>query len=229
MKKIILFLVLVILLNGCAEKGDFGKRPGGPTGGPAPGEGTPQDFACDSDSDCIIDNCHGCISKDSKLTGPCLPNRPHECKCKDNTCKPEPGDKGINKPPIGEPQGQGLEQEFKFPPINKDLPLPETPANAQKGELIKKQLGNVEVSYFSTAIIRGMMESGLDYFITLKNKGQTEANVYITPEAELIKQIPQWNLHFYSFQNSPVKVAPGAEKKLGISHPWTKETLSLLL
>ncbi|MDP2908477.1 MAG: PQQ-binding-like beta-propeller repeat protein [Nanoarchaeota archaeon] len=215
MKKIILFLVLVILISGCAEKGDFGKRPGGPIGGPASGEETPPDFACDSDSDCIIDDCHGCISKNSKLTGPCLPNKPNECKCKDNICKPEPPKtEGINEPPVGEPQGQGLEQEFGFPLINKDLPLPETPAKSPKGELIKKQLGDVEISYFSTAIIRGMMESGLDYFITLKNKGASEATVYATPDDELVKQTPQWNLHFYSFQDYPVKIAPGAEKKL---------------
>ena len=83
-----------------------------------------------------------------------------------------------------------------------------------KGELIKKQLGDVEVAYFSTGIIRGMTESGIDYFITLKNKGGSEAVISITPDQELIKQAPQWNLHFFSFQNSPVKILPGGEKKL---------------
>lgn len=99
-------------------------------------------------------------------------------------------------------------------PKNKNAPLPGLPAGAPKGELTKKQLGNIEITYYSTAIIRGMMESGIDYFITLKNNGNSEAAVHLSPDEELVKQTPKWNLHFYSFQDSPVKIKPGEEKKL---------------
>ncbi|MDO8741409.1 MAG: PQQ-binding-like beta-propeller repeat protein [Candidatus Woesearchaeota archaeon] len=166
MRKIILFSVLLIpliLIIGCSQEGEFGKRPGS-----------------------------------QEIYNPELP-----------------GDKGINEPPTQQEKWpEERSDELMLPPINTDLPLPQSPEGVPKGELIKKQLGDVEVAYFSTGIIRGMTESGLDYFIALKNKGSSEAFISITPDQELIKQVPEWNLHFFSFQNSPVKIAPGEEKKL---------------
>ncbi len=168
MKKIILFLVLLIFIIGCAQEREFGKKPGS-----------------------------------QEIYNPPQKN------------PMPPGDKGINEPPASQENGPGERRdEFMLPPINTNLPLPQSPEGVPKGELIKKQLGDVEVSYFSTAIIRGMSESGIDYFITLKNKGSSEAFISITPDQELIKQIPAWNLHFFSFQNSPVKIASGEEKKI---------------
>lgn len=105
----------------------------------------------------------------------------------------------------GEPSGQGYQ-----PTVNTNLPLPNLP----QGEWIKKQLGEVEIKYFSTAIIRGMSESGTDYFITLKNNGSSEATVSFSSDQELAKYIPQCNLHFFSFQNPPVKIPAGSEKKI---------------
>ncbi len=126
-----------------------------------------------------------------------------------------PEDKGINEPPTPPERGQEERRdEFMLPPINSNLPLPSDPEGVPKSELVKKQLGDIEVNYFSTGIIRGMTESGLDYFITLKNKGSSEAFISITPDQELTKQVPEWNLHFFSFQNSPIKIPPGEEKKI---------------
>ncbi len=100
--------------------------------------------------------------------------------------------------------------EFALPPIDANLPLPNPP----EGQLITKQLGDVEISYFSTAIIRGMTESGVDFFITLKNKGSSAAVISFTPGEELAKTVPKWNLHFFSFQDSPITIEAGSEKKL---------------
>ena len=99
---------------------------------------------------------------------------------------------------------------FQFSQINTNQPLP----NAPEGSWITKQLGDVEVKYFSTAIIRGMTESGTDFFITLKNKGSSEASVSLSSDSDLATDVPSCNLHFYSFQNSPIKIAAGSEKKL---------------
>lgn len=110
-------------------------------------------------------------------------------------------------------EGESLE-EFRFPPVNTNAPFPEPPAGMPKGEWTNKQLGDVEISYFSTAIIRGMSESGMDFFITLKNNGAAEASVSFSSDSDLVSQVPSWNLHFFSFQDSPVRIAAGAEKKL---------------
>ncbi|MFA5126322.1 MAG: PQQ-binding-like beta-propeller repeat protein [archaeon] len=99
--------------------------------------------------------------------------------------------------------------------INPNAPLPSLPADVPKGEWVTKNFDNVEVKYFSTAIIRGMTESGTDFFITLKNNGSSKKSICftgITPE--LRNLIPSWNLHFFSLQDSPIELLPGEEKKL---------------
>jgi len=124
-----------------------------------------------------------------------------------------PSESGFQNPTSGSPENPSqkpLGEEFQFPPINANSPL----LNPPQGEWIKKQLGDIEIKYFSTAIIRGMSESGTDYFITLKNNGNSEAAVSFSSDQELAKDIPQCNLHFFSFQNPPVKISAGGEKKL---------------
>ncbi len=59
-----------------------------------------------------------------------------------------------------------------------------------------------------------MSESGTDFFITLKNSGNSEATVSFSSDQELATFIPQCNLHFFSFQNPPVKIPAGSERKL---------------
>jgi len=108
--------------------------------------------------------------------------------------------------------GQGT--AFPLPSINTNLALPTLPAGTPKGEWVTKTLGNIEIRYFSTAIAWGMTESGTDVFITLKNKGTSQAVVNFTPVEELLGQVPSWNLHFFSLQELPLNLAPGAEKKL---------------
>ena len=105
------------------------------------------------------------------------------------------------------------EAGFNFPSIN-NLSLPVLPAGAPKGEWLTKNLGNIEIRYFSTAIAWGMSESGTDFFITLKNKGTGSAVVSFTPVANLLSQVPKWNLHFFSLQEPPLTLGPGEEKKL---------------
>ncbi|MFH1106061.1 MAG: PQQ-binding-like beta-propeller repeat protein [Candidatus Aenigmatarchaeota archaeon] len=115
----------------------------------------------------------------------------------------------IAQPSGGNPPGAGG-YHYNIPQIDSNRPLPNLP----EGEWITKQLGDVEIRFFTTSIIRGMSESGTDYFITLKNKGPNEAIVNFSSDQELVKYVPQCNLHFFSFQNPGVKIAPGAEKKL---------------
>lgn len=113
-------------------------------------------------------------------------------------------------PPQEKPVEEGVGEEFMLPSFDASMPLPKAP----EGQWVKKQLGDVEISYFSTSIIRGMTESGADFFITLKNNGSSEATVDFSPVQELQKDVPSWNLHFYSLQDPPVKIAAGGEKKL---------------
>lgn len=204
---IIICLVLaVVLFSGCIQP--QGPPAGGAPAGQPPG-GQPQ-FTCRTSADCIIDGCHGCIPKEFPPTGSCVQQIPPDCICREGRCTSE---QGQGQQPGGQPPaGEG--QEFPFPPVNVDAPLPEYPADAPKGEWVSKQLGDVEVKYFSTAIIRGASESGADYFITLKNNGSSEATVGFSSDEELLAFVPKWNLHFYSFQNSPVKLSAGEEKKL---------------
>ena len=108
------------------------------------------------------------------------------------------GQQGQPGPQPGEPP----RQEYQLPSVNTNLPLPNSP----QGAWVKKQLGDVEIKYFSTAIIRGMSESGTDYFITLKNNGNSEATVSFSSDQELATFVPQCNLHFFSFQNPPTKI-----------------------
>ncbi len=109
--------------------------------------------------------------------------------------------------PIQEGQQPGV--DFSFQDL-KDRPLPGKP----EGELVKKQLDILEISYFSTAIARGLSESGTDFFITLKNSGSSDVDVYMTPDKELMAYVPKGNLHFYSFQNYPFKVKAGETGKI---------------
>ncbi|MFA6341124.1 MAG: PQQ-binding-like beta-propeller repeat protein [Candidatus Paceibacterota bacterium] len=98
--------------------------------------------------------------------------------------------------------------------VNTDRSLPTLPEGTPKGEWVTKNLGDVEVKYFSTAIAWGMTESGTDVFITLRNKGKSSVTVNFTPVESLLSQVPKWNLHFFSLVKSPVTLGPGEEKKL---------------
>jgi len=137
---------------------------------------------------------------------------------------PQSGGLGQNPQYDGQqPSGQGSQSQcgndFCLPTFDTNAPLVSPP----EGQWITKQLGDVEIRYFSTSIVRGMSENGADFFITLKNKGLTEANVNFSSDEELAATVPQTNLHFYSFQNSPVKIPAGGEKKLwyfvSLDHP----------
>ncbi len=125
------------------------------------------------------------------------------------------GPEDFRRGPAGGEQNLGKNnQGFPLPPLDANAPLPTLPANTPKGEWVTKKLGSVEIKYFSTAIIWGMSESGTDVFITLKNKGNSRVVVNFTPVTELIKQVPKWNLHFFTLQNPPLTLEANEEKKL---------------
>lgn len=121
-------------------------------------------------------------------------------------------EKRPDMPPRGEARKNGT--DFPLPPMEANLPPLTLPEGTPKGEWVTKNLGNVEVKYFSTAIIWGLSESGTDFFITLKNKGNDQTVVNFTPVKSLVETIPKWNLHFFSLQEPPLILKPGDEKKL---------------
>jgi len=101
------------------------------------------------------------------------------------------------------------------PQVNPNAPLPELPAGVPAGEFVTQNLGDIEAQYFSTAIARGLSESGTDFFITLKNTGNAPLTVcFTTMTDEFRKQIPAWNLHFFAMQNPPFELQPQEGKKL---------------
>jgi len=103
---------------------------------------------------------------------------------------------------------------FNFPQVDANAPLPSLPSGTPKGTWVTKNLGNIEIKYFSTAIAWDMSESGVDSFITLKNKGTSQVTINYTPAESLLSQVPSWNLHFFSLNDSSLTLAAGAEKKL---------------
>lgn len=127
-----------------------------------------------------------------------------------------PQGNGTRIPPLDGNQRPQPPQEngAPAPQINADAPLPAAPQGAPEGKNVTVKLGQVEIRGFSTAIARGMMESGTDYFITLKNTGAQNAQVGFDSYGELRKFVPSWNLHFFSLQNPPIELAAGEEKKL---------------
>ena len=106
-------------------------------------------------------------------------------------------------------------QGFGLPQVDANAPLPAPPANVPEGKWMEKKLGDVQVKYFSTAVTRGMMESGTDYFITLNNTGSSTERI-CAPAccSELRSFAPSWNLHFFALQDFPLELAPGQAKKL---------------
>lgn len=105
--------------------------------------------------------------------------------------------------------------EFRLPELKPDAPLPGQPQGTPEGKWMQAKLGDVQVKYFSTAITRGMMESGTDYFITLNNTGSSTAKI-CAPAccSELRSFAPQWNLHFFAMQDLPIEIGPGEARKL---------------
>jgi len=101
------------------------------------------------------------------------------------------------------------------PRVNANAPLPGQPQGAPEGRWMDAKIGSVQARYFSTAVARGMMESGTDYFITLNNTGGTAAKI-CAPAccSELRANAPEWNLHFFALQDFPITLAPGETRKL---------------
>ncbi len=213
---LVILIALLILFSGCTQQPQgndsdipFGGNPQGP------GQYGPQGnrASCTDDSQCILDNCYGCIFKGEQLTGQCVQMIPPDCRCIQGYCGPEPpkdqnrGSQGNQ----GQPQGNWPGQ----PQINPNAPLPGLPENFPESKLVSKKFKDIEVTYFSSAIARGLTESGTDFFINLKNTGSSKESLCATGmTSELRQTIPAWNLHFFAMQNDPIEISPGEEKKL---------------
>ncbi|VVB58347.1 Outer membrane protein assembly factor BamB [Candidatus Anstonella stagnisolia] len=121
----------------------------------------------------------------------------------------------LQQPPLQQPNPQGNAQGPGLPSLNPNAPLPPAPENAPEGKLLEKNIGSVKAQYFSTAIARGLTQSGTDYFITLNNTGSSSAKI-CAPSccSELRSFVPSWNLHFFSMQDFPIELKSGEVKKL---------------
>ncbi|MFH1132938.1 MAG: PQQ-binding-like beta-propeller repeat protein [Nanoarchaeota archaeon] len=217
MKKIICSLILLslFLIVGCLPEEERGALPAGENTERSFGQNH-FDLSCTKNSDCFIVDCYGCISKNTdtskntNFNGGCIERVPPDCYCLKKNCRSGPvedtntsglvGGNSPNVPP---------KEEFSFQDF-KSKSLPSKP----EGELVTRLLGDLEISYFSTAIARGMTESGIDFFMTLENKGSRDVDVYVTPDNELIDDVPKSNMHFFSFQNYPFHIKVGETKKI---------------
>lgn len=126
----------------------------------------------------------------------------------------QPPQNGPGQPMNNSGQPMPPTQEFALR-VNPNASLPAPPQNAPEGKWMNAKLGDVQVKYFSTAITRGLMEAGTDYFITLNNTGSSTAKI-CAPAccSELRSFVPSWNLHFFALQDAPFELAPGQVKKL---------------
>ncbi len=98
-------------------------------------------------------------------------------------------------------------EEFHFPPLEQSsISLPE-------GEWKTLTLGEVEIRYFSTAIMRGNFETSTDILFFVKNKGSSTKIVQATLLKELAQQKPENVYHFFGFQKDEISIASGEEKK----------------
>ena len=210
MKKITLSLVLLLslfLIVACQPQGERDFPPAGDTSDRAFGQNH-FDLSCTENSDCFIVDCYGCISKNTKTVGNCLEQIPPDCNCIQNNCRSGPVESQSGQFP-------GPNNMINPNQVNPNLPLPELAAGVPKGELITKKLNDLEIKYFSTAIARGLTESGTDLFITVKNLGISTKKICFTMiNDDFRKSVPSWNLHFFAMQDSPLEIAPQQEKRL---------------
>jgi len=120
--------------------------------------------------------------------------------------KPEPGDSAY----IPE---NTKDNGFHLPPIDISQPVPQMPISV---DIKKKYLGNIEITYNNVIYAHQIYSLGGDLFIHLKNNGDEVERVY-TDKAEdiaLQNNIPSWNRHFFSFQNTSIILQPGEERIL---------------
>lgn len=118
---------------------------------------------------------------------------------------------------------------FNVPRFNRPMKSLDLP----KGEKITKYLGEVEISYFSTCILRDESEVGVDFIISLKNKGNEEVVINFPDVNELKENVPVCSqnhiTHFFAFQVPPIKIIPGGEKKLWYLVPREKDDCNFTL
>lgn len=124
---------------------------------------------------------------------------------------------GCTGPPKngGEPSGyyDGTSGDFHLSPLDTSQPAPEPPIT---GESKTVYLGDIEIRYYSAVLSNQFMSFGADFFIHLKNTGSETETVYSYSAEEIAPngEIPNWNMHFFDFQNSTTILEPAEEKTL---------------
>lgn len=98
-------------------------------------------------------------------------------------------------------------EEFIVPPLKERIPI-----SPPEGELKSITLGDIEISHFTTAIMRGHFETSTDILFYVKNRGDTTKTVKVTALDQLTEQIPENVYHFFSFQEDIISIGPGEEK-----------------
>ena len=102
---------------------------------------------------------------------------------------------------------------FHLPYIDVSQPAPKMPVSVN---ISRKHLGNIEITYNDIVYAHQIYSLGGDLFIHLKNNGDEVETVYIDKAEDIALQnnIPSWNRHFFSFQNTTITLEPGEEKIL---------------
>jgi outer membrane protein assembly factor BamB/5-hydroxyisourate hydrolase-like protein (transthyretin family) len=116
------------------------------------------------------------------------------------------------QPSDGNNNGGGTEEGFQFPSLDTNAALPEPPIS---GETHTLTLSNLEITYYDAVASNGVFSLGADLFIHVKNIGTQTETLYVTPIQQLAGDyVPEWNLHFFSYQDDTIILQPYEEKTL---------------
>ncbi len=134
-----------------------------------------------------------------------------------NITQPEPfkpTSQSQNQPPQNPQQNYSAppsKEEFYFPQL--DMSAPQSPPVSGENKTIK--LNNLEITYYSTAASYDRFSMGADLLIHVKNTGDKTETIYSTPIKELDETyVPNWCMHFFTFQDETITLKPGEEKTL---------------
>jgi hypothetical protein len=227
MRRIILILILTIFIIGCSGKINRDAQTVKENDNPSnqnsviePKEknlleagGQPGDYLCKTDQECAVDKCQGCISKSGIPRENCVISVPDSCYCENGLCQPRFGrQESVAMPPRKEKaQPQEGQDEFNLPDIEAPKTLKAPPVRSQDMFL---KMNNVKIKYPSIVPSYSPTTMGADLLITINNTGQNTEIVHMIPLKELLAYVPQWNIHFFAFQDDTIKLKPGEIKTL---------------
>ncbi len=102
-------------------------------------------------------------------------------------------------------------EEFNFPPLDVSKPMQGPPVEGEKKSL---ELGNTEISYYSTVASYPRYGGGADILIRVRNTGKNAETFQITPINELRMKAPPGTRHFFSFQPDEITLKADEEKTI---------------